>query len=208
MTDDNTKNVEPQTTPKIESGSQDPVTPGPIKEGNKEYALKIERDKRRALETELSEFKDAQKKASEDRLVEQGKFEDLYNNANTELETLKETNATLTEQMTKRDEAVQAEINTKLDELSEDDRKLMEGVLDGKSLLDQKKLLPDLISKFTQTQDVNSGAQGMNKKKAADIKKPDLVTKYKAAKAKGDINAMVTYQDALQAQGVNVMELE
>lgn len=99
----------PETTPKVEPKKDD-------KEENLKAlreAKKLSDKKTKELEAELEKIKSEQKKADEERLAEEGKYKDLYEEKVKEIDELKSNNLSIKESQLMRDKLTESGVQSK-----------------------------------------------------------------------------------------------
>jgi len=176
------------------NNDQSVVTPQEKKHGDVTIALRLEREKRRAIEEELKAIREAQSKAEEERLAEQGKYQELYEKSNSELEELRASKTTLAEKLEAYEKRIQDGITAKMESLSDEDKAIAKMATEGRPLDKQEEILKGLLSKFSPKQNnVNKFPDG--NAKANTSKDSDIGAKYKEAKKSGNIAQAQYYRD-------------
>jgi len=192
-------NDQSMATPKNDNNSD--------KKGDLTVALRLEREKRRAIEEQLQEIREAQQKAEEARLAEQGKYQELYEKSNSELEELRASKTTLAEKLETYEKRLQDGINAKMESLSDEDKAIAKMAIDGRPLDKQEEILNGLLAKFSPKQtSVNKFPDG--NAKANTSKDSNIAALYKDAKKSGNIAQAQYYRDILRVKGLEIPTID
>lgn len=97
---------------------------------------------------EAKKRSEAEQKAKDEEAKKRGEFEKLFNEKSNALESIAAEKAKLEEQTTMYNEFFSTQYQDSLKWLKEDQKQLVENLLEGKSEFEKAKLAPDIIKQF------------------------------------------------------------
>lgn len=161
-------------------------------------AFHAEREARKEAEKKLKEYESAEAERKRKAEEEQGNFKKLYEEEKANREKASTTLQELQQKVDTFEKAALEEIETAIKSIKQtEDQEIIRETLKGKSIAEQKSILPKLLKKFVAPADINAGPKGAG---GSDAGNGDNDTKRKAALEKGNVMEALKYAPTVSAQ--------
>ena len=156
----------------------------------------------KVLEDKIAGIEKNAKEKSDDEMKKKGEFETLATQKTEELETATAKISDLETNLKVYTDATEKKVDSFISNVKEEDKQIVEAVLNGKSLAEKETLLPDLLKRFGSPDDINASAGGN-----ADTKKQNALELEEATKKLEEAKKAGKPMDVLKQQKV-ITELE
>lgn len=164
-----------------------------------------ERKQKKLLEEKLASIEGDAKTKAEKELQEKGEFKTLAEKKTAELEEATKKLATAEGLLKVFTDATEKKVTDFISKVKEEDKQIVEAVLNGKTIAEKEALLPSLIKKFGSPEDINASAGGSgDKKKQNALELEEAKKELEKAKKAGKPMDVLKFQKVireLEAQG-------
>ena len=175
-----------QEAPQVESENSTPNQKEVPPKGYVPHeALKEARMEIKEKNEKLAEFEKLEKSRKEKEMKEKGKYKELLDTKSKELEEIMAKYQKAEEDNTRYVEYQQSLLEREMSSLEEDDKSVLEELLEGKSIYEKLQILPKLKERFGTSKNIGSTINLPNKK---DVPQVD---KLKEAVKSGDVMAAI-----------------